>query len=156
MVQVKKHAFQEESLPETVYSKDYMVELMEIPMLTRNVAFLGQLHHGKTTMIDRLVEQAHAVDFVDNENGARGGTCNVRFADTLMTEQARGMSIKSTPLSLLLPDCNSKNWLVNIFDTPGRPLFTVQRSELHLIYICWHCQLLVDVVCHLLTLSVAC
>ena len=31
----------------------------------------------------------------------------------------RGVSIKSTPVTLVLPDSKGKSFLVNIFDTPG-------------------------------------
>ena len=32
----------------------------------------------------------------------------------------RGLSIKSVPVSLVLPDTKGKSFLVNVFDTPGR------------------------------------
>lgn len=34
-------------------------------------------------------------------------------------EIERGLSIKSTPITLVLPDLRNKSYLVNIFDTPG-------------------------------------
>ena len=40
-------------------------------------------------------------------------------ADTLFTEQEREMTIKSTPMTFILPDSNSKSFLANIMDTPG-------------------------------------
>ena len=36
-----------------------------------------------------------------------------------MTEQERGVSIKATPVSLVLPDSKEKSYLFNIFDAPG-------------------------------------
>ena len=34
------------------------------------------------------------------------------------------MSIKSTPVSLVLPDSKSKSYLINVFDTPGHVNFS--------------------------------
>lgn len=33
------------------------------------------------------------------------------------------MSIKATPITLLLPDFKDKNYVLNIVDTPGHPNF---------------------------------
>ena len=33
---------------------------MGIPELIRNIAFIGQLHHGKTQFMDVLVHQTHS------------------------------------------------------------------------------------------------
>lgn len=48
------------------------------------------------------------------------------FLDMLYTEQEREMSIKSTPMSLVMPDTRGKNFLVNVLDTPG-PFFSFAR-----------------------------
>jgi len=44
----------------------------------------------------------------------------LRYTDTLVTEQERGVSIKATPLSLMLPDSRGKSFLMNVYDTPGK------------------------------------
>jgi len=49
---------------------------------------------------------------------------NYRFTDARKDEQERLLSIKSTPMSLVLPDCRDKSYLLNIFDTPGHPNFS--------------------------------
>jgi U5 small nuclear ribonucleoprotein component len=36
----------------------------------------------------------------------------------------RGVSIKSTPLTILLPDTRGKSYLLNIMDTPGHINFS--------------------------------
>ena len=36
----------------------------------------------------------------------------------------RGVSIKATPVSLVLPDSKSKSYLMNIYDTPGHVNFS--------------------------------
>lgn len=43
----------------------------------------------------------------------------VRYTDTLFTEQERGVSIKATPVTLVMQDLNEKSFLLNLFDTPG-------------------------------------
>lgn len=57
----KKAKFQikAQKLPDTTYSIDYLADLMDTPDLIRNVALLGHLHHGKTTLVDCLIRQTH-------------------------------------------------------------------------------------------------
>lgn len=44
----------------------------------------------------------------------------VRYTDTLFTEQERGVSIKATPITVVMPDLNEKSFLLNMYDTPGK------------------------------------
>lgn len=37
----------------------FMTDLMDNPNLIRNVAFIGHLHHGKTSFMDCIIEQTH-------------------------------------------------------------------------------------------------
>lgn len=43
----------------------------------------------------------------------------IRYTDTTIAEQERGISIFSTPISLVLPDSRSKSHILNFVDTPG-------------------------------------
>ena len=43
----------------------------------------------------------------------------VRYTDTTIAEQERGISITSTPVSLVLADSRDKSYLINFLDTPG-------------------------------------
>jgi 116 kDa U5 small nuclear ribonucleoprotein component len=79
------------------------------------VALVGHLHHGKTTFVDCVIRQTHP-GYQDYEEK------NLRYTDILFTEQERGTSIKAVPITLLLPDVKQKNYLMNIFDTPGETL----------------------------------
>lgn len=87
--------------------------MMDNAALIRNVALVGHLHHGKTTFVDCLIRQTHP-DFQSTEEK------NLRYTDTLFIEQARGVSTKAMPVTLVLPDVKSKSYLMNIFDTPGK------------------------------------
>lgn len=87
--------------------------MMDNTNLIRNVALVGHLHHGKTSFVDCLIRQTHPI-YQDNEEK------NLRYTDTLFTEQERGCSIKSIPVTLLLQDVKNKSYLMNIFDTPGK------------------------------------
>jgi len=42
----------DKELPKTVYSADYLAGCSQVPHLIRNVAIVGNLHHGKTLLCD--------------------------------------------------------------------------------------------------------
>lgn len=90
------HRMKVEEFPPTSFNKEFMTHLMATPDLIRNVAIVGQLHHGKTGFMQLLVDQTH--EHLANINK------NARFTDTRFDEEERGISIKSSPMSLVLPD----------------------------------------------------
>ena len=47
-----------------------------------------------------------------------------RYTDILFTEQERGVSIKSMPVTLVTQDVKGKSFLLNAFDTPGHVNFS--------------------------------
>ena len=116
---VKKNKFQyvEQDLPATTYDPEFMLDLMSNPNLVRNVALVGHLHHGKTSFVDCLINQTHP-EFQTKEDQA------LRFTDTLFTEQQRGVSIKSMPVTMVAQDVKDKSFLLNVFDTPGHVNFS--------------------------------
>ncbi|XP_044763809.1 116 kDa U5 small nuclear ribonucleoprotein component [Coccinella septempunctata] len=116
-VKKKKFHLKEQDVPETTYNMEFLTDVMDNTSLIRNVALIGHLHHGKTTFVDCLIRQTHP-GYQDNEEK------NLRYTDTLFTEQERGCSIKSTPVTLLLQDIKNKSYLMNIFDTPGHVNFS--------------------------------
>jgi U5 small nuclear ribonucleoprotein component len=89
---------------------------MEYPELIRNVAIVGHLHHGKTSLMDMLVQQTHEKNWQLAKS--------VRYTDTLVIEQERGLSIKTTPMSLVLSASSGKSYLLNLADTPGHVNFS--------------------------------
>eukprot|EP00727_Mastigamoeba_balamuthi_P012973 m51a1_g8299 putative 116 kda u5 small nuclear ribonucleoprotein component-like (1011) ;mRNA; r:34797-38622 len=115
-LRVKKFAITEQELPETTFSPEYLAQLMDTPELVRNVVVAGNLHHGKTSLVDMFVQQTHA----KNWNVAK----NARYTDTRKDEQDEGLSIKTCPISLVLPDSNGKHFLINFIDTPGHVNFS--------------------------------
>lgn len=39
----------------------FLVDLMNMPDLVRNVAIVGHLHHGKTSFVDMLISETHDI-----------------------------------------------------------------------------------------------
>lgn len=113
----EKHHDYIQELP-TVYSADYLQELLKIPALNRTICVAGHLSHGKTLLMDMLVQETHIKNW-DLEK-------NYRWMDTRVDEQEREMSIKASPITLLLPDFKQKNYAFNIIDTPGHPNFIAE------------------------------
>uniref|UniRef100_A0A0N4ZUV3 Tr-type G domain-containing protein n=1 Tax=Parastrongyloides trichosuri TaxID=131310 RepID=A0A0N4ZUV3_PARTI len=112
----KKFKTEEYNLPNTFFKKEFLADMMDYPELMRNVAIVGNLHHGKTTFVDCLIEQTHP-DFI------RADDKDTRFTDTLYIEQQRGLSIKSMPISLIMESSRQKSYLLNVIDTPGHMNF---------------------------------
>ncbi len=107
----KVHIIQEQSIPNLKYSPDFLGFISNTPALIRNIGIFGQLHHGKTMFVDTLVKSIMDKDW-DQVNDSR-------YTDFRKDEQARELSIKSTPLSILLENSRGKSHLVNLLDCPG-------------------------------------
>ena len=89
---------------------------MKFPDLIRNVGIVGHLHHGKTSLIYLFVKETHLKYWKLNKEH--------RYTDSRKDEQERLISIKSKPISLILPTTSGKSYLLNIFDTPGHVNFS--------------------------------
>ncbi|XP_077415073.1 116 kDa U5 small nuclear ribonucleoprotein component [Vanacampus margaritifer] len=116
-VRHKQFTLMEQELPATVYDMEFLADLMDSPELIRNVTLCGHLHHGKTCFVDCLIEQTHP-------EIRKRDDVDLRYTDILFTEQERGVGIKSTPVTLVLPDSRGKSYLLNVMDTPGHVNFS--------------------------------
>ncbi|KAG0053013.1 U5 small nuclear ribonucleoprotein component [Gryganskiella cystojenkinii] len=110
-MKTKKFQLEEKDLPTTRFRKQYMYDLMAFPPRVRNVALVGHLHHGKSSIMDMLVNETHEKNMsVDLQE---------RYTDTHPLERQRGVSIKSMPMTLVMQDTKDVSYLLNIIDTPG-------------------------------------
>lgn len=116
----KTFMIEEKDLPDTAYSKEYMWELSSNTDRIRNIALCGNIHSGKTSILDMLIEQTHS--FKTN-NLDDSSIKPLRYTDNHILEIKRGISIKSSVMSLLLPDMKDTSTLVNIIDAPGHTNF---------------------------------
>jgi U5 small nuclear ribonucleoprotein component len=65
-------------------SETYLLDMLRNPNLTRNVAVCGHLHHGKTSLMDMLVQQTHAIGGLAGKNTNETQT---RYCDNRLDEQ---------------------------------------------------------------------
>ncbi|EPS40952.1 hypothetical protein H072_5121 [Dactylellina haptotyla CBS 200.50] len=120
-IKVKKFIVEEAELPVTHFSREFMMDMMNFPDQVRNVAVAGHLHHGKTAFLDMLVLETHIID--QKKAVGRREEPQLRYTDVHTLERERGLSIKSSPMSLVLQSSAGKSHLVNIIDTPGHVNF---------------------------------
>lgn len=95
----------------------FAAALLATPALVRTVAVLGGLHAGKTCLVDTLVAAACAGFPAPKSNDAAAP----RYTDARLDEQARRVSLKATPISLVLPSGTGKSHLLQLVDAPGHP-----------------------------------
>ena len=119
-IRIKNFSVLEKEAPPLLYSSDFIASLMNTPTLIRNVAIIGQLHHGKTLFVDSLVQAT--------QEKAWDPAREVRYTDTRKDEQERELSIKSTSVSLVLENLKSKSYLLNIVDCPGHVNFSDEST----------------------------
>ena len=76
----------------------------------RNIAIIAHVDHGKTTLVDGLLKQAHT--FRDNQRVAE------RVMDSSDLERERGITILAKNTAVTFKDVK-----INIVDTPGHADF---------------------------------
>ena len=121
-IKIKNFSVLEKEVPILKYSTEYITGLMNTPTLIRNVAIIGQLHHGKTLFIDTLIQSTQEKEM--------DPTKEIKYSDTRIDEQQRELSIKSSSISLILPDLRNKSYLLNIFDCPGHINFSDETTAI--------------------------
>ncbi|EIM92380.1 P-loop containing nucleoside triphosphate hydrolase protein [Stereum hirsutum FP-91666 SS1] len=114
-IKSRKWTVEEKDMPETRFDKGFLLNLMAYPEMTRNVAVVGHLHHGKTALLDMLVFETHKLVWDSDKP--------TRYTDTHILSREREISIKSSPMSLVLQTTGGKSHLVHLIDTPGHVNF---------------------------------
>jgi len=107
------------------FTVEQMRVLMDYPDQLRNMSVIAHVDHGKSTLSDSLVGAAGIMK--QEEAGDK------RILDTRADEIARGITIKSTAISMyynvskeLVPDLKDeqREFLINLIDSPGHVDFS--------------------------------
>jgi elongation factor 2 len=103
------------------FTVDQMRGIMDKPANIRNISVIAHVDHGKSTLTDSLIAKAGIIA------AAKAG--EARFTDTREDEKERGITIKSTGVSLfyeydLYGTGNKDSYLINLIDSPGHVDFS--------------------------------
>jgi U5 small nuclear ribonucleoprotein component len=109
-----------QSSDDWLYTDDYLgVHLSNATTRNRRaIALVGDFHHGKTCLVDLLLQSGAL-----SKSLAHRLPAATKLTDTLATERARQMSLVSTPLVTLLPDTRGKSYALSLLDCPGHVQF---------------------------------
>jgi len=136
---------------EFIYNDEFLTSHLlsnETTSTRRGIAIVGHLHHGKTTLIDTLMEPTlvkndqwdpllsssedlltdnnmHDTIIKNNKsnNNNNGTTKTLHYTDIWKSERERQMSLVSCPITLSLSDTRGKNYGITILDCPGHVQF---------------------------------
>ncbi|MFX0113076.1 MAG: GTP-binding protein [Candidatus Hodarchaeota archaeon] len=91
------------------------VEMMKDRIHVRNLGIIAHIDHGKTTLTDSLLTESGLL--------AEKVAGEARATDTREDEQERGITIKTTGISLV-HELGDQVYLINLQDTPGHVDFS--------------------------------
>lgn len=108
------------------FSVDQVREIMDKQDRIRNMSVIAHVDHGKTTLTDSLIAYAGIISL------SRAG--DTRFMDTREDEQERGVTIKSTGVSLFYDfaspgQTEKESYLINLIDSPGHVDFSAEVTS---------------------------
>jgi len=94
---------------------------MDIQSNIRNISVIAHVDHGKSTLTDSLIAKAGII--------ASEKAGDTRYTDTREDEQLRGITIKSTGVSLFYEydmdgQGKKEKFLINLIDSPGHVDFS--------------------------------
>merc|ERR1712178_119338 len=110
------------------FTVSQMREIMDLPANIRNMSVIAHVDHGKSTLTDSLIAKAGIISAAD--------AGDKRNTDTRQDEQERGITIKSTGVSLYFeapeadkpmiekPSDPDRGFLINLIDSPGHVDFS--------------------------------
>ncbi|KIJ65048.1 hypothetical protein HYDPIDRAFT_181421 [Hydnomerulius pinastri MD-312] len=109
------------------FTVDQVRGLMDRPTNIRNMSVIAHVDHGKSTLTDSLVSKAGIIA------SAKAG--DMRFTDTREDEKERGITIKSTAISMyfemdkedvenIKQKTDGNEFLINLIDSPGHVDFS--------------------------------
>jgi len=118
------------------FTAEQMREIMDYKFNIRNMSVIAHVDHGKSTLTDSLVCKAGII------SAKHAGTA--RYTDTRADEQERGITIKSTGISMFFeydlaggevlkseestaeatPVISANSFLINLIDSPGHVDFS--------------------------------
>lgn len=97
------------------FTIDEIRKIMYMPDNIRNMSVIAHVDHGKSTLTDSLIARAGII--------STKSAGDERYMDTREDEKERGITIKSTGVSLYF-NYNDSGFLFNLIDSPGHVDFS--------------------------------